>query len=497
MNARRLLAATLLALLGCGGSSGKTDAGAGGEAGGRAGTGGAAGTPITGQGGGGNGGTLATAGSSGSGGAGHSGAAGAGGNVGTGGQAGAAGQAGAGGQTGAGGQGGPGGHAGLGGQGGAAGQTGAGGQAGAAAQGGAAGQAGAAGTAGAGGAGEPLQAVPVACTGCTAVRFDVDAEQMVFDPQRRQLYLTLAGAAPIHPNTVVTIDVATEAVAAVTPIGSNPNALALSDDASTLWVGVDGPLSVRKVTLTTAPPTVGPLVQVPQSSSAPFGSPATAASIAVLPGSATTIAVETFAGRYFGTYLLDDGVARTGNTSLDLIQATQIVPGPPGTFFGYNANDTGYEIFSYTASAAGLSQKEVMNLASGFGTYIVYDRNRLYATSGDIIDVSTPGSPIAAGKIGAGPIAIRDANRLLLILVGTSGIASPLQMYLMDRTTLEPVDVLTLPSEFPETTFGGGTVAFAYVGGSRVAILEAIINQTTEVTTRHLYLLDAPLVSEP
>ena len=319
---------------------------------------------------------------------------------------------------------------------------------------------------------------------------------MVFDPQRRRLYLSLAGAAPIHPNTIVTIDVATEAVAAVTSIGSNPGALALSDDASTLWVGVDGALSMRKVILTTSPPTVGPMVLVPQPSSG-LDSPATAASMAVLPGSATTVAVETLAGRHFGTYLLDDGVARSGNTTLDLIQATQIVAGPSGTFFGYNAGDTGFEFFTYAASSAGISQKEVMNLASGFGTSIVYDRNRVYATSGDVIDVSTPGSPVAAGKIGAGPIAIRDANRLLLILVGTSGISSPLQMYLMDRTTLNPIDMLTLPSEFPSTTFGGGTIAFVYVGGSRVAILEALTNQTTLTTTRHLYLLDAPLVSEP
>lgn len=455
MSSRRLLAAALLAVLGCNGSGNTTDAGVGGNAGGRAGSGGAggvggAGGRAIGQGGGGGGGVVATAGSSGAGASGHGGGGAVGGQAGAGGQGGAV---------------------------------------------GAGGQAGVAGQSGDGGA-DPLQAVPVVCTGCTAVRIGVEAQQMVFDPVRRLLYLTLAGAAPVHPNTIVTVDVAAAAVAAVTPIGSNPNALALSDDASTLWVGVDGALSLRKVTLTTTPPTVGPLVQVPQPSGG-LASPATAASIAVLPGSATTIAVETLAGRFFGTYLLDDGVARTGNTTSDLIQATQIVAGPPGYFFGYNAGDTGFELFTYTASSAGLSQTEVRDLLSGFGTTIVYDRNHLFARNGDILDVSAPSSPVAAGMIGAGPIAIRDANHLLLISTGMSGTTSGAQMYLIDRTTLSTAGMLALPTEFSSTTFGGGTIAFAYVGGNRVAILEALLDQRTQITSRYLYLLDASLVSGP
>ncbi len=263
-----------------------------------------------------------------------------------------------------------------------------------------------------------------------------------------------------------------------------------------MWVGIDGALSLRKVTLTTVPPTLGPLIQVPQPPGG-FNSPATAASIAVLAGSATTIAVQTLSGRYYGTYLLDDGVARPGNTSTDPFQASQIVAGPPGFFFGYDASDTGFDLFSYATSAAGISQKDLMNLASGFGTSIVYDRNRVYATSGNVIDVSTPTAPLAAGMIGAGPVAIRDSNRLLLIQTGTSSTIGPLQMVLVDRTTLKPVDMLALPSEFPSSPFVGGTIAFAYVGGSRVAILESITNQTTLAATRHLYLIDAPLVSEP
>ena len=48
------------------------------------------------------------------------------------------------------------------------------------------------------------------------------------------------------------------------PVGSNPGALALSDDGSTLWVGIDGAHAFRKVTMTSTPPVVGPLIHLPK-----------------------------------------------------------------------------------------------------------------------------------------------------------------------------------------------------------------------------------------
>ncbi len=161
---RRVAATMLLSLLGCGGSTGGTDAGAGA----------AAGAPMAGRGGGIGGAGAGASGSSGGGHAGSGGALGGGGSAGGGGGS-------------------------VGGGGGSAGGGG-----------------GSAGGGGQSGGSEPLQAVPVTCTGCTAVRFDVEAEQMVFDAARRRLHLSLAGAAPIHANTIVTIDVASESVAAVT-----------------------------------------------------------------------------------------------------------------------------------------------------------------------------------------------------------------------------------------------------------------------------------------
>ena len=48
------------------------------------------------------------------------------------------------------------------------------------------------------------------------------------------------------------------------PIGSDPRALALSDDGATLWVGIDGAHAFRKVTMGSTPPVVGPLIHLPK-----------------------------------------------------------------------------------------------------------------------------------------------------------------------------------------------------------------------------------------
>ena len=82
---------------------------------------------------------------------------------------------------------------------------------------------------------------------------------MVYDSSRDRLYVTIQGAASRYPNTVTTIDPRAAAVTASLPIGSDPNVVALSTDASTLWVGMDGSFSMRKVTLSGATPVVGPL----------------------------------------------------------------------------------------------------------------------------------------------------------------------------------------------------------------------------------------------
>ena len=83
--------------------------------------------------------------------------------------------------------------------------------------------------------------------------------------------------------------------------------MALSDDASTLWVGIDGALGIRKMTLTSTPVGQGPLIGLPPQSVS-IGTPNTAGAMVVLPGAPTSIVLETASTGLNATYVLDDGV---------------------------------------------------------------------------------------------------------------------------------------------------------------------------------------------
>jgi hypothetical protein len=219
----------------------------------------------------------------------------------------------------------------------------------------------------------------------------------------------------------------------------------------------------------------------------------------VLPGAPASIALEAATNGPTATYVLDDGVPRSQDTHDDLIQATTLTAGPAGYVFGYDGASTGYEFFTYTITPGGISQTRLPGLASGFGQTLVYDQGRVYVSSGDVIDVSTPSSPTHAGMIPAGRVAVRDANRLLVEQASfEAGTPPPQQILLIDRATLKQVDAFTLPTSafVPTGTELSGTISFAYAGGSRVAILQQITNSSFVAST-HLFLVDAPIVAEP
>ena len=113
------------------------------------------------------------------------------------------------------------------------------------------------------------EATPAPCAGLCWAVLPIDPSHLVYDASRARLYASVPGGAARYPNTIAVIDPKAAAVTASIPVGSDPGALALSDDSSTLWVGVDGAFSLRKVVLTSSPPTVGPLRRIPPRSRRP------------------------------------------------------------------------------------------------------------------------------------------------------------------------------------------------------------------------------------
>ena len=241
---------------------------------------------------------------------------------------------------------------GIGGRGGFGGDLGPGGR-GARAAGGVAGNGGGvAGSGGSGGGGIGGTGGTV-CLTCRSTLLPIAARDVIYNAAARHLYASVAGDAEMYANTIVVVDPSTSSVISTIPIGSNPGKLALSDDGSTLWVGIDGAHAIRKVTMTSTPPTVGPLVRLSQRESNPL---LRRGSMTVLPGAPLSVAVTLSTGPYQHANevrVFDDGVQRPVVVS-GTFTASYLTAGPPGFVFG-NLEAPGY-FFVYAVSPSGITQ---------------------------------------------------------------------------------------------------------------------------------------------
>ena len=447
MRSLRLAGTFLLLTAACGSSPNGNTPGVGGS-----GRGGAAGGRGGGSGTGGAGGSGGVGGSLG--GAGAAGTIGAGG---TGGGAGAGGAAGIGGAVGVGGAAGTGGTAGVGGAAGT-GATAGGGVAGSAnggrgGGGGVAGGAGATGgTGGTAGSGSPVcTGVPGVC----AVTVPIDGSRMVYDASRDRLYVSVRGAAERYANTITVIDPKAAAITGSIPIGSDPNVLALSDDNSALWVGMDGAFSMRKLTLAGAAPVVGPLRVLPGQ---PIGqaSSVTAYAQALIPLSDSPDSVAALVG--FNTASIaslsafDDGVRRPTSTPFGS-SPTYVFKGPPGLFFGMEAPT----LFLLAVSASGITQTAFPNLLTSTSGGMFYMQDRVYIGSG-VIDVSNRAAPARAGTFPfSGTVAPHSANRVIMMSAPPIGEPDrPWELRLLDTVTLTQRGSVVIPTSLIASgTFNG------------------------------------------
>jgi len=114
----------------------------------------------------------------------------------------------------------------------------------------------------------------------------VAANDLVWDPYQRKIYLSVPSASPLHPNTITELDPFTGQLGASQFAGSEPGTLALSDDGQYLYVGLGGASSVNRFVL----PGLAPDVEIPLGRDATYG-PYYAGDLQVAPGAPRAVAV--------------------------------------------------------------------------------------------------------------------------------------------------------------------------------------------------------------
>ena len=85
--------------------------------------------------------------------------------------------------------------------------------------------------------------------GYALVVINQEANDLVNDPVNKAIYLSVPGAAPTNGNTISVISLASASITSSPFAGSNPDALAIADDSSYLYAGLDGSAEVQRFTL--------------------------------------------------------------------------------------------------------------------------------------------------------------------------------------------------------------------------------------------------------
>lgn len=239
-------------------------------------------------------------------------------------------------------------------------------------------------------------------TGAFDVRsIELPANGLIFDPGSGRLYASVPSriwpfGTPIPraiANSIVPIDPRTGELGAPAFVGSEPNRLALSDDASTLYVGLDGAFAVRRVAL----PALAPGLQLPLGIG-PANGALRAEDIDVQPGNPDVVAVSrrvvSGSPRGYGVAIFDHGVQRplAGEGRANQIEFSE----QPGLLYGFQNDSSAFDFCRLAVDEDGARVIDsTRGLLLGFSTLIEFAAGRVYGSEGTVID---PGVPKVVGQ---------------------------------------------------------------------------------------------------
>lgn len=213
---------------------------------------------------------------------------------------------------------------------------------------------------------------------------ELSTSDLVLDPVRSVLYASVTSTSATFGNSVVRVDPSSVTVTGTVFAGSNPGALAISDDGASLYVGLDGTASVMRFD-----PATGYHDPPVYLGATTYDGPRTAREIRAVPGSATRYVVSrrttgyspSFAGLalFTGSRLVGEWNGFVGGESVAFVNASVL--------YGYNNEDTGFDLYEFAVTSTGLEAgADTQSLITGFNTTISAQGGWVFATSGQAVD---------------------------------------------------------------------------------------------------------------
>ena len=295
----------------------------------------------------------------------------------------------------------------------------------------------------------------------------VPSNDIIYDPVRQRIYASVPSSGGTRANSVVAINPATGEITGSVFVGSEPGRLAIADDASFLYVALNGAASVRRVDLATFTADIQFLVW--------HTGTLYAEEIEVIPGAPRSVAISIMnpgsSPRLSGVAIYDDGVRRptmaqghTGSNRIEFGEAADVL-------YGYNNETTEFGLRRNTVTASGVSETWVQsNLISGFGVELEYDAGRIYSTNGAVIDMA---SRSRVGTLSASGFVRPDAarQRVYFLEPATRTLRS------FSTTTFAPTGTVTVPvgGDATGSLIRWGTNGFAFRTAGQVIIFRTVL----------------------
>jgi hypothetical protein len=201
-----------------------------------------------------------------------------------------------------------------------------------------------------------------------AVYVPLVSNDMVFNPVNGKAYLSIPSTA-VNGNSIVSFDPATGALGTPIFVGSEPDAMAVSDDGTTLWVALDGTTAIRKVDLVAG--VAGAEYSIAALGYYSYNTSVAATALLVLPGTTNSIAVTN--GNTLGIF--DSGVLRGSTVNVPSVYGLQVDATRSELYVGgysnvqtYNYNSSGLTLRSagnYNSSSITSQSFNEMQLSGG------------------------------------------------------------------------------------------------------------------------------------
>lgn len=324
---------------------------------------------------------------------------------------------------------------------------------------------------------------------------NIPANVISFDPFTRKIYAALPSTSTaISGNSLVAIDPASGSVGAPIQVGSEPNLLSETSDGKYLYIGLSGAKSLGRFNLLNQ--TMDVTVPIVSTRYGDTGDVA-AASIAAVPGTDSSVAVELNAFDGIGIYDISASTGTFRSKFTNPYDGDFPVFTDATHFYAYDAATTGAEFYRYSIDSTGVTLIDgtSLNGFGGFGGKLAVDRGLVFGSSGGIVDPSkTPPSQIAVLPLGTGTsstslsgggvVPYQAESKAFISAVNTAGTAAYyLQRFDTQHFTLE--QQIQLPgnsiSSLPGIRFGQDGLAY-------------VIPSTTSPNKPQIFLIRGPFV---